>query len=284
MIDWLSELFGINAHPIRRGLKYLGFQLKAAGYKKEDWGWLLDKYHKRISGWQYRYLSLGGRVILTQSVLNQMMVYWAHLFAFPTSIISTMNKLTTSFIWGDCAAEKKYHLSSLANLSKPKELGGWGLLDLKSFGKALLCRTLWRGVFEDGPWSDIIRGKYLRRRSLAHWLRRKQLGSPRGSPIWQSLRKIGMFFLENLSWHFQSGKNILIGKDCFIGGPHVNEIQMTLLNFFHRFGIFYWENLIAEWNDPIPRWKEADLMQMPTNIASLWDKIKLRLRNCGIFR
>jgi len=194
MIDWLSELFGINAHPIGRGPKYLGFQLKANGYKKEDWGWILDKYHKRISGWQYRYLSLGGRVILAQPVLNQMMVYWAHLFAIPTSIISAMNKLTASFIWGDRAVGKKYHLSSLANLSKPKALGGWGLLDLKSFNKALLCRMLWRGVFEDGPWSCIIRGKYLRRRSLARWFGRKQLGSLRGSPIWQSLWKIGMFF------------------------------------------------------------------------------------------
>lgn len=64
----------------------------------------------------------------------------------------------------------------------------------------------------------------------------------------------------------------------------MSEIQLPLLNFFHRVSIFYWENLIAEWNGPIPQWKEVDLMQMPADIASLWDKLKMRLRNCGIFR
>lgn len=84
-------------------------------------------------------------------------------------------------------------------------------------------------------------------------------------------------FLENFSWHFQSGKNILIGEDCFMSGSEVIEIQMHSLNFLHRHGIFYWESHIAKWNGPIPQWKEAKHMQMPTNIASQWDKIKLRL-------
>jgi len=35
-----------------------------------------------------------------------MMVYWAHLYAIPASIISAMNKLMASFIWGDRAAKK----------------------------------------------------------------------------------------------------------------------------------------------------------------------------------
>eukprot|EP00253_Pinus_taeda_P003310 PITA_03310 len=250
LITWLSEKFGIKAHPIGRGLKYLGFQLKAMGYKKTDWGWILDKFHKRISGWQFRFLSLGG----------------------------------SQFYLGSPGWKKKYHLSSLPNISKPKNLGRWGFLDLKSFGKDLLCNSLWKGVFGKGPWSNIIRVKYLRRRSLAYWLRRKQLASPGGSLVWHSFQNIGKFFLENLFWHFQTCENILIGKDCFMSGSEKIEIQVPLLNFFHRQGIFFWGSLIAEWNGPFPIWKDADHMQMPADIASLWNSIKVRLRNCGIFR
>lgn len=94
-------------------------------------------------------------------------------------------------------------------------MGGWGLLDLRLFGKALLCKTLWRGIFEERPWSKAIQKKYLGRKDLSHWFRLGRIGSSYGSPIWLSLRKIESFFLENLIWRFQYGKKILIGKDFF---------------------------------------------------------------------
>lgn len=74
-VEWLSALFGIKSQSISLRLKYLGFQLKASNYKKEDWVWILDRYYKKIYASQYRCLSLVGRVILAQSVLNQMVVY-----------------------------------------------------------------------------------------------------------------------------------------------------------------------------------------------------------------
>lgn len=171
-VDWLSALFGLEAQPISLGIKYLGFQLKANGYSKADWQGILDRYYKRISVWEYRCLSLAGRVILAQSVLNQLVVYWAHLYFLPTSIIQSMNKLTTNFIWGRQAGKTKYHLSKMSYISLPKSRGGWGLLDLRNFEKALLCKTLWRGIYEEVPWSNIIRKKYLGKKDLSFWFRK----------------------------------------------------------------------------------------------------------------
>lgn len=123
-VDWLSALFGIEAQPTSLGIKYLGFQLKANGYSKADWQWIPDRYYKRISVWEYRCLSLAGRVILAQYVLNQLAIYWAHLYFLPASIIQSMNKLATNFIWGEQAGKRKYHLSKLSNISLPKSKGG----------------------------------------------------------------------------------------------------------------------------------------------------------------
>jgi len=113
LVNWISELFGIETWSLKEGLKYLGFQLKAKGYSKNDWQWLIERYYKKISAWEYRSLSLAGRVILSQAVLSQMVVYWAHLFYLPASIIHKLNKVTANFIWGGKSEQRKFHLAKM---------------------------------------------------------------------------------------------------------------------------------------------------------------------------
>lgn len=86
LIAWIASLLECVHEPINNGFKYLGFNLKAKGYRIRDWSWLTDRFYLRISGWEWRFLSLAGRFILVQSVLSQLAVYWAHLFSIPTSI------------------------------------------------------------------------------------------------------------------------------------------------------------------------------------------------------
>ena len=108
-------------------------------------------YYKKIFAWEFKCLSLAGRIILSQVVLTQLAIYWAHLFFLPASIIQKMNKITTNFIWGRKSEHRKYHLTRMEKISMPKNLGGWGLLDLRTFGKVLLCKSLWRGIYGEGP-------------------------------------------------------------------------------------------------------------------------------------
>lgn len=195
-----------------------------------------------------------------------------------------MNKLIANFIWGVQAGKKKFHLSSLSNTSKPKSFGGWGLLDLKSFGKALLCNSLWRGVFGEGPWSNIICVKYLRRKSLAYWLRRKQLGSPRGSPVWHSLRNIGKknsgksILAFSNRWKYSHWKRLFYEWFWSDWDSRATAKLFPQARHFLLGKSYCW----MEWSHP-PR-KDADHLRMLADIASLWDIVKVRLRNCGIFR
>jgi len=124
LIDFLSSLFGIGARSIKDGMKYLGFQLKACSYSKSDWLWILDRYYKRISRWEFKILTMAGRVVLAQLVLVQLAGYWAHLFYIPASIIHMLNRLTANFIWGGQSEKRKYHLTKLSDISLPKKLGG----------------------------------------------------------------------------------------------------------------------------------------------------------------
>lgn len=138
MVKWISEQFGIEARSIKDGIKYLGFQLKAKGYSKTDWLWLIDRYYKKKLAWENRFLSLAGRIVLTQVVLMQLAVYWAHIFYLSSSIIHKINRVTANFLWGGKSTQSKFHLSKLEKIAMPKSSGGWGLLGLRSFGNALL--------------------------------------------------------------------------------------------------------------------------------------------------
>lgn len=91
-----------------------------------------------------------------------------------------MNKLTANFIWGGQAGKRKFHLSKLSDISIPKSMGGWGLLDLQKFGKALLCKSLWRGIFGEGSWSATIQKKYLGRKDFSFWFREGRISPAYG--------------------------------------------------------------------------------------------------------
>eukprot|EP00253_Pinus_taeda_P017832 PITA_17832 len=259
MVSWIAELLGIAPSPLKDGLKYLGFQLKTKGYSIADWQWLLERFYKKISGWKFKSLSLTGRLILTQAVLAQLAVYWAHIVFLPTSIINKMNRLSTNFLWGGKSNQSKIHLSKLNKISMPKKIGGWGLLDMQSFGRALLCKSLWRGVFGDGLWSHFIRKKYMQDKDLEFWYRRRSIRIRHGFAIWLSLKKVQQYFLQNLRWNLFTGARILIG---------INPI----------------DKLISSWSGPIPLWKDGHDLLMPGPLLPVWNSVKVALCSLGIHR
>eukprot|EP00253_Pinus_taeda_P011741 PITA_11741 len=246
-VHWIADLISINPVSIKEGFKYLGFNLKAKGNSKQDWQWLLERFYKKISGWESRFLSLAGRFILVQAVLSQLVVFWAHLYFLPATIIKKMSSLAANFLWGGKAFQNKIHLVKMDSISKPKKAGGWGLLDMRIFRRALLCKSLHRGIFGDGLWSKVINRKYLKGRSLEFWFRRNSMGTKKGSSIWLSFRKIQLFSLENLRWKLYSGSSILIGFDSIVNGLD-SSFSPRLVSFFHAKGIFTWDRLIKSWS------------------------------------
>eukprot|EP00253_Pinus_taeda_P031852 PITA_31852 len=69
VVQWIAQHFDISEAPLSHSLRYLGYFLKPSGYSNQDWHWLIDRFYSRISAWEFRHLSLAGRVILSQSIL-----------------------------------------------------------------------------------------------------------------------------------------------------------------------------------------------------------------------
>lgn len=197
-MEYISQLFNIQAISINEGLKYLGFHLKPTGYNNSDWSWLTDRLYKRISGWEFKCLSLAGRMILAQSVLAQISVYWAHLFYITSAIVNKLNSLMATFIWGGNKDKRKFHLIKLENITLPKKKGGWGIMNPRLFGRALLCKSLWRVIFGNSLWSQAIKMKCLGNNDIYYWYKNNFKWPSQGSGIWRSFQRILPFFLQKL--------------------------------------------------------------------------------------
>jgi len=62
----------------------------------------VNRIKSRLSGWNSRFLSLGGRLVLLKSVLTSLPVYALSFFKAPSGIISSIESLLNKFFffWG----------------------------------------------------------------------------------------------------------------------------------------------------------------------------------------
>ena len=81
------------------GFRYLGYFLKAEKSTFEDWRWLIVKFEKRINQWCNRWLTIGGRLILTKYVHQTQSVYWMALPAVPAYVLLRIHMLIFDFLW-----------------------------------------------------------------------------------------------------------------------------------------------------------------------------------------
>ena len=96
----LAVVIPYRMRPLLSGINYLGFFLKPIGYRISDWLWLIQKVEKRICHWTFRYLSLGGRLVLLNSVLSSILVYWMSLAPLPATVLQKLKSLMFNFLWG----------------------------------------------------------------------------------------------------------------------------------------------------------------------------------------
>ena len=116
-----SRVLPYHMELIHTGFKYLGFYLKPLGYRVYDWYWLVQEFKKRISLWTHKILSLGGKLILVQSILSSIPMYWMGLAPIPVSTLHKLRRIMVAFLWGSSDTHQIYHLVCWKELSWPKK-------------------------------------------------------------------------------------------------------------------------------------------------------------------
>lgn len=157
-------------------------------------------------------------------------------------------------------------------------------MNLRIFGRALLCRSLWRGIYAPSPWGKIIRIRYLKGRPVEFWFRRGIIGPRSGSPIWNKMRKIEPFFISRLRWRLYSSGSVHIGIDPLICNQSDINLPMGLIFQLQRQGIYTWDKLIKDWHGSTHVWKNGRDLHLQDIWDGIWKSITDQLNGSAIHR
>ncbi|PNY11621.1 cysteine-rich receptor-like protein kinase, partial [Trifolium pratense] len=141
--------------------KFLGIPVGANPRRKATWTPIVDSMTKRLSRWNGRNLSIGGRVTLINSVLSSLPLYFFSFYKAPIGIINQLVRIQRNFLWGGSAEVKKLCWVSWAQVCLPKEKGGLGVKNIEMFNSALLCKWKWRCLNDkDAIWHALLMYRY----------------------------------------------------------------------------------------------------------------------------
>jgi hypothetical protein len=114
-------------------------------------------------------MSSAARLILINACLSNLPTHNMGLFLFADGVHAGFDKHRSKFFWEGQGAKKKYHLVKWAEVCKPKDQGGLGVLNTKEMNKALMAKWIWRLLDErngDLLWVRLLKAKYRVQRAV----------------------------------------------------------------------------------------------------------------------
>ncbi|KAI5436046.1 hypothetical protein KIW84_022476 [Lathyrus oleraceus] len=221
---------------------------------------LIPKMKKRLSGWRGKQLSLGGKVTLLNSVINNLPIFLLSFFKAPKCVVDDIIKIQRNFLWGDGGGSRKMCWVSWDKICLKKEEGGLGVKHVEWFNLSLMSKWGWRFLNDKHAiWFNLLHFRYgsglqslcdvvskpvLSTYSL--WWRDVRLvcGTPFGGQDW---------FCDSISCKLGRGNSFLAWKHCWLGTlslkllfPRLFEVCSFPNALVFNCGL--WENEGWRWN------------------------------------
>ncbi|GAU33007.1 hypothetical protein TSUD_358740 [Trifolium subterraneum] len=143
-------LFLLVATPF----KYLGLPVGANPHKVSTWEPMLDVIRGRLGSWGNKYVSLGGRVVLLNAVLNAISIFFLSYWKMPVKVWRELVKIQRKFLWGGLSNHAKTGWVKWDDICRPKKEADLGL-------RNLLAKWRWKLLSHDHEvWKEIVTAKY----------------------------------------------------------------------------------------------------------------------------
>ena len=159
------QLFGCKKGDFP--FKYLGIPMHVRKLSNNDWKVVEAKFEKKLSCWEGKLMSVGGRLVLINSVLTSLAMFMLSFFEVPRGVLERLDYFRSRFYWQGENHKRKYRLARWNILCQPKDQGGLGIKNLDVQNKCLLSKWLFKLINEDGMWQHILRNKYLKRYTIS---------------------------------------------------------------------------------------------------------------------
>ncbi|GAU23391.1 hypothetical protein TSUD_334390 [Trifolium subterraneum] len=173
---WKSCLMGVNVsnnfmevactflNCIRGGVpfKYLGLPVGANPRRMSTWEPLVERIRKKLNSWGNKHISLGGRLVLINSVLNSIPIFYLSFMKMPAQVIKKVTRIQRDFLWGGVNGHKKLSWVKWKVICQEKKNGGLGIRDLKVTNISLLMKWRWRLLQSNDTalWKEVLVAKY----------------------------------------------------------------------------------------------------------------------------
>ncbi|RHN63454.1 putative reverse transcriptase zinc-binding domain-containing protein [Medicago truncatula] len=140
---------------------YLGLPVGANSKKLSTWEPMLEQLRNRLNSWGFKYVSLGGRITLLNSVLNAIPIFYLSFMKIPTKVVKKVTRIQRDFLWGGVGGGRKICWVKWKTICQPKSKGGLGVRDVKMVNLSLMAKWKWRMLQDELPlWKTVLREKY----------------------------------------------------------------------------------------------------------------------------
>lgn len=140
---------------------YLGLPVGANGRSMSTWEVLVESLNRKLNTWGHKYINFGGRIVLLNSVLNSIPIFYLTFLRMPVKVWKMMVQIQREFMWGGVGRGRKINWVKWPTVCQSKRKGGLGVKDIRVMNVSLLAK--WRWMLLDGEnslWKEVLEEKY----------------------------------------------------------------------------------------------------------------------------
>jgi len=214
---------------------YLGLPVGANPKKVSTWEPILMKLKNRLNSWGSKYVSLGGRIVLLNSVLNAIPIFYLSYLKIPAKVVKEVIRIQRNFLWGGARGGRKICWVNWRRVCSPRRKGGLDVRDVRLVNLSLVAKWKWRLLQEETPlWKVVLREKY--GDSISGFSLVEGYRWPRFSSIWwKDLSKLegslgGNWFTDKVVRRVSNGRGTSFWLDRWIDDQPLATIFPRLFN------------------------------------------------------
>ncbi|KAE9603369.1 hypothetical protein Lalb_Chr12g0209791 [Lupinus albus] len=203
----MSAILGFNAGSLP--FNYLGVPLFRGKPRRLHLQHIADKIIAKLATWKGLSLSIMGRVELVKSVIQSMLAYSFHIYAWPASLIKSLDGCIRNFIWSGNTKTRKLVTVAWKKVCSPSKFGGLGLRSIKKMNQAAILKLAWVMKSSDKAWALFCRARF----GSESCLNKRYFKSS----IWHGIKANWSKVTQNSMWLVGDGGKINFWKDNWLG-------------------------------------------------------------------
>ncbi|KAH9650223.1 putative reverse transcriptase/RNA-dependent DNA polymerase [Citrus sinensis] len=195
--------------------KYLGLPSMIGREKMSFFNEVKLNVLSKISNWQNKFFSNGGKEVLIKAVAQAVPAYAMSVFKLPLTLCEGIQKAIAKFWWGTNKETHNIHWARWERMSHAKLRGGLGFRDISCFNQALVAKQSWRIIQDpESLMARVLKARYFKNDDFLE----AKIGS-NPSFIWRSILWGRQIILKGSRWRIGSGENIQVYRSNWLPRP-----------------------------------------------------------------